>query len=129
MLTRILADTFRGLGELRVPPGQVVPSLGDNGGGQEQPIRGPQENRDLIVRGVPAANLFQETQTRWDTRDVPSDRVGFEGGKESFNTPLRSSTSKVPPRSKFIPTYTQAAAVFLQSQIRHQIRIDSPEAQ
>ena len=88
MLTRILADNFRALVNFEFRPGKLCLLLGDNGSGKSSLFEVLASISDLIVRGTPAATLFQGTQTRWDTRDVQRFELDVEGPDGAFRYSL-----------------------------------------
>jgi predicted ATPase len=88
MLTRILADNFRALVNFEFRPGKLCLLLGDNGSGKSSLFEVLASISDLIVRGRPVSELFQGSQTRWDTRDVQRFELDVEGGEGMFRYAL-----------------------------------------
>jgi energy-coupling factor transporter ATP-binding protein EcfA2 len=88
MLTRILADNFRALVNFEFRPGKLCLLLGDNSSGKSSLFEVLASISDLIVRGRPVAELFQGSQTRWDTRDVQRFELDVEGEEGMFRYAL-----------------------------------------
>jgi energy-coupling factor transporter ATP-binding protein EcfA2 len=99
MLTRILVDNFRALVNFDFRPGKLCLFLGDNGSGKSSLFEVLRKIGDLIVRGRPAASLFQETRTRWDARDIQRFELDVEGEKGAFQYALeiKHSPNDLPP--------------------------------
>ncbi len=93
MLTRILADNFRALVNFEFRPGKLCLLLGDNGSGKSSLFEVLASISDLVVRGRPVSELFQGSQTRWDTRDVQRFELDVEGPDGVFRYALEIKQS------------------------------------
>jgi len=88
VLTRIFADNFRALVNFELRPGRLSLLLGDNGSGKTSLFNVLGGLRDLIVLGVSSAQVFSDTRTRWDTRDVQRFELDFEGSGGTYRYAL-----------------------------------------
>lgn len=70
MLKRLYADNFRALVNFEFKPGRLNLLLGDNGSGKTSVFDVLGRIKDLIVLGVPAAEIFSFSTTRWTGRDL-----------------------------------------------------------
>ena len=78
VLTRLLADNFRALVNFELRPGRLSLLLGENGSGKTSVLDVLGALRDLIVLGRPTAELFANTRTKWETREVQRFELDFE---------------------------------------------------
>jgi len=102
VLTRILADNFRALVNFEFRPGKLCLLLGDNGSGKSSLFEVLALLSDLVVRGRPAADLFQETPTRWDIRDVQRFELDVEANAGLFRYSVEIKHSRDVPQPPVI---------------------------
>lgn len=101
MLKRLYADNFRALVNFEFRPGRLNLLLGDNGSGKTSVFQVLRNLRDLVIQGRPAAEVFGDSRTRWESRDVQRFELDFERDDRSYryvleiqhpDSPLRKAT-------------------------------------
>lgn len=78
MLTRIHADNFRALVNFELRPDRLSLLLGENGSGKTSVLDVLGGLRDLMVLGRSTSELFANTRTKWETRNVQRFELDFD---------------------------------------------------
>lgn len=94
VLKRILADNFRALVNFEFRPSRLCLLLGENGSGKTSVLQVLGCLCDLIVVGRPTTELFANTRTRWETRDVQRFELDMEGADGIYRYALEIQHSQ-----------------------------------